>query len=100
MSDVNPVFVEVGRERQRQELKFPEQHLPDGTKRFYIALADNAKMMTDRNAANGTLTWSNVLTEEVMEAFAEHDEAKLRAELIQVAAVAIRWIEDIDRRAS
>jgi len=31
-------------------------------------------------------------------AIAERDPAKLRAELIQVAAVAVQWIQAIDRR--
>jgi hypothetical protein len=39
-----------------------------------------------------------VLDEEVWEAFAESDPAKLRAELVQVAAVAFRWIEALDAR--
>jgi hypothetical protein len=39
-----------------------------------------------------------VLNEEVAEAFAESDPAKLRAELLQVAAVCAAWIYDIDTR--
>lgn len=34
------------------------------------------------------------------EALAESDPARLRAELVQVAAVAVCWIEAIDRRAT
>jgi hypothetical protein len=34
----------------------------------------------------------------VEEAFAESDPTKLRAELIQVAAICAAWIHDIDQR--
>lgn len=46
----------------------------------------------------GKGTWRHILQEEVAEAFAELDPAPLREELIQVAAVAVAWIEAIDRR--
>jgi NTP pyrophosphatase (non-canonical NTP hydrolase) len=45
--------------------------------------------------------WLTILHEETGEAaraILEADEENLRAELIQVAAVAAAWIEDIDRR--
>ena len=51
---------------------------------------------TPFTAGNGT--WRHILTEEVWEAFAEKDSARLRAELVQVAAAAVNWIEAIDRR--
>lgn len=57
-----------------------------------------AQHATDYAAENGTLTWRHILEEEVCEALAESDPAKLRAELIQVAAVAVKWVEAIDRR--
>lgn len=37
--------------------------------------------------------------EEVLEAFAEADPDRLRAELVQVAAVATKWIQALDRRS-
>jgi len=47
----------------------------------------------------GRVTWRAILEEEVAEAYAETDPEKLRAELVQVAAVAVKWVEAIDRRA-
>ena len=47
--------------------------------------------------ADGSVTFKDVLMEEVAEVFAESDPEKLRAELIQVAAVAVQWVEKIDR---
>ncbi|HYF53037.1 MAG TPA: hypothetical protein VEA41_02135 [Salinarimonas sp.] len=44
------------------------------------------------------MTYSQILAEEVAEALAESDPMLLRAELVQVAAVAVQWVEAIDRR--
>jgi malonyl CoA-acyl carrier protein transacylase len=44
------------------------------------------------------VTWEHILTEEHYEAMAEEDPTRLREELIQVAAVAVAWVEAIDRR--
>jgi hypothetical protein len=62
-------------------------------------VAEHAKAMTDAAAEAGVVTWRDILHEEVCEAFAETDPEALRAELVQVAAVAVKWVEAIDRRA-
>lgn len=117
------ILVEVGLERKRQDAKFPDQRLPDGTGpkvRWSVARTDDHrpspptywftsaataedlarlfKAQTGERAISGGLTWLDVLLEEFAEALAEEDQDKLRTELIQLAAVAVRWIEDIDRR--
>ncbi len=102
------VLAEVGTERERQESVWGEQNHPDGTGPNLGAwgrygsmseLASEARRVCDRHAAAGTLTWFHILREEYAEAMAEDDPAKLRAELIQVAAVAVQWVAAIDRRA-
>lgn len=60
--------------------------------------ADGCRTRTEMGAKDGTVTWADVLAEEVTEAFAERDPGLLRAELIQVAAVAMRWVEAIEAR--
>ncbi|MEU4947683.1 hypothetical protein [Streptomyces lavendulae] len=98
---------EVDAERGRQLQKFGDQRHPDGTgpsttvwapplpaDRFAAA----ARTRCQRAAERGDLTWLHVLNEEVAEALAESDPAKLRAELVQVAAVCAAWVSDIDRR--
>lgn len=86
-------------ERERQDAKHPGTvDFPDGTGVIYSYMAYNARLMCDVAASQGTCTWKNVLEEEVCEAYAESDHAKLRAELVQVMAVAGRWIETIDSR--
>jgi hypothetical protein len=92
---------EIWEERRRAEEKFPGQHLPDGTGQEYDRLvADLARKTTKARAADGTVTWRDVLIEEVFEAFAESDPERLRTELVQIAQVAVRWAEDIDRGAA
>ena len=97
MTALSDVLLELMDERERQEAKFPDQHLPNGTDKVWSVIRDGARLRTDRRAELGTVTWLDVLTEEFYEAMAEEDPARLRAELIQVAAVAVRWIEDLDR---
>lgn len=96
------VLLDILHERRRQDTLFPNQSLPDGTSEdeSSLVLRDTCQQATDARSKDGTVTWRDVLREEVYEAFAEVDPAKLRAELVQVAAVAARWVEDIDRRAA
>lgn len=60
--------------------------------------ANAARKRTENDFSTGKGTWEHILTEEVFEAYAEDDTEKLRAELKQVAAVAVSWINAIDRR--
>jgi hypothetical protein len=95
------VLSEIAAERAAQDVKWGEQNHPDGTGGL-IAQEEAAieRAWTNDQAAAGVLTWADILQEEVSEAFAEDDPAKLRAELVQVAAVAVAWVAAIDRRAS
>ncbi|KZM78434.1 hypothetical protein A0J59_13720 [Cellulosimicrobium sp. I38E] len=103
---------DVAAERARQDVKWGVQNHPDGTgpgTHPLLALvgsiapgaawlAARATSLTDTAANAGTLTWRHILLEEVFEALAEDDPERLRAELVQVAAVAQQWAEAIDRR--
>lgn len=90
----------IHEERERQDIKFPDQRdLLDGTGGERArSVAATAKAQCDDATAAKRVTWKDVLREEYAEAVAEEDPAKLRAELIQVAAVCIKWIEAIDKR--
>ncbi len=90
----------VRAERRRQDSLYPEQHLPDGTgaPRFELDATIHT-LWCNEATAEGCVTWRHVLLEEVYEALAETDAVRLRAELVQVAAVAARWIEDLDSRS-
>ncbi len=91
----------VADERIRQVEKWGVQTRPDGTGGdIYKQAAEVSKAHTDAAAADGSLTWVDILMEEIFEALAEDDPVRLREELIQVAAVAVSWSEDIDRKAA
>ena len=92
------ICAEVLYERDRQDEKFGVQNHRDGTGTVGDqAWADIARQKNKANDKDGD-NWRDILMEEVYEAFAETDQKKLRAELVQVAAVAVAWVECIDRR--
>ncbi|MBK7823587.1 MAG: hypothetical protein IPJ61_21610 [Tessaracoccus sp.] len=100
------VLREVMDERVRQHDKWGEQNHKDGTGPLLVWAdrAAGAAVHAFRNRCEyrfrmGNGTWSDIALEEIAEALAEEDPALLRAELIQVAAVAVAWVEAIDRRA-
>jgi hypothetical protein len=107
------VLEEISHERGRQINKHGNQsHLPDGTGDdrhltrntglpTYGTLAHVATAATDaasEGAGNGTVTFADILVEEVFEALAESNADRLRAELIQTAAVCVQWVQAIDGR--
>lgn len=81
LNNLSRAYTSVGNERVRQDMKWGVQDHDD-------------------------FTWLAVLTEEVGESaqcalhdnFGGHHSGELRAEVVQVAAVAIAWIEALDRR--
>lgn len=95
-------FNDIAYERMRQDAKWGEQNHPDGTDggAFFAERRDYRRKVCQAYAAEGTVTWRHILDEEVHEAYAETDTAKLRQELVEVAAVAVAWIEAIDRRTA
>ena len=98
-TDRDVILHEIDRERERQDKKWGVQNHPDGTSFVGYAYARNQfRALCDYAHERGKQTWLNILQEEVYEAFAEEDPEKLEEELIQVAAVAVSWIEAIRRR--
>lgn len=94
------VLREVGKERRRQDERWGEQNHPDGTGRspFVADFRDRLRKACDAAAARGEVTWGDVAAEEFLEALSESDPRLLRAELLQLGAVCVAWIEAIDRR--
>lgn len=98
------IYADIYAERKHQLDKWGEQHrnLGMGGKTWQNR-ADRAKARCDaQELSSGSVnpddkaTWLAVLEEEFCEAMAESDYAAIRAELIQVAAVAVAIIEDIE----
>lgn len=99
------VLDEIAAERLAQDAQWGEQNHPDGTAgdavllgRSFAAYATVIRQACKDAAARGEVTWALIDLEENFEALAESDPARLRAELIQSAAVKVAWIEAIDRR--
>lgn len=106
------IIVEIAGEVARSTAKHGDQNdVPLGTGRNVPALAFAGDDQTAENLAqqakywtgdhsksqgDGTVTWRDILTEEVFEAYAEDDPIAVRAELVQVAAVAVKMIAAID----
>ena len=111
-------LMEVAQERSRQDARWGQQNHLDGTGPetvpLYAATAtgiaddDEAHYIRDvmcgrtdwrfKTLADRPGTWADILLEEVFEAMAEDSPVKLVQELTQVAAVAVAWVEAIERR--
>ena len=90
-------LVAVFVERARQERKWGPQHHPsfgpDGP--LPESLVARAKMLCQQQAAAGKVSWSVILNEEAYEAMGESDPRLLDKELVQTAAVAAAWSENL-----
>lgn len=105
------VLSEVAAERVRQVERYGHnENLEDGTGPdvawlFPLSSASATEVEAgfrsfyeDYEDAHGQPTWSLLVREELAEAFAETDPTLLQAELIQVAALCVSWVEKIRRR--
>ncbi|MFD0687443.1 nucleoside triphosphate pyrophosphohydrolase [Actinomadura fibrosa] len=92
------VLSDVADEREAQDRMWGVQEFPDGSGPEFTPRAEDAKRECGEAAADGRLTWRHILAEEFFEALAESDPARLRNELVQTAAVAVKWIQSLDRR--
>lgn len=109
------VLDEVRAERDAQNTKWGEQNLalglassagsnlltgsadPEAMRVRYETQANHWKAVNTQRAKDRRIGWDGILLEEALEALAESDPTKARAELVQVAAVAVAMIESIDR---
>jgi hypothetical protein len=101
MPQIDSVLKQVKAERIRQDDRFGWfRDYPDGTSRstsydWELTAAREALASAEKA---GKLTWRHILQEEFFEVSFENDPARLKVELIQVAAVATAWAEAIERR--
>lgn len=92
-------FQRVYAERGRQLEKWGVQRHPWTTETASTAhdsLAFTYRQECERKTKAGTVTWVDILLEEVFEAAAETDARRIREELVQVAAVTAAVIEQLD----
>lgn len=71
---------------------------PDGTGPRFQAVAETLRMREQDAAGKGTVTWQQILDAETAVAFEQTDPARLREQLLRVAATAVAWCEALDRR--
>jgi len=93
-----PIFQEIQNEREAQDAKFGIQNhcMHNFFDRNFCKMKE--KFFREINKKEDfRFSWLTVLLEEVYEAFAETKIEKQRAEMIQVAAVAVAIIEYLDR---
>ena len=95
---LGPIYEEIWLERRRQDTKWGEQDHENGTGKKFERTRDWARDRCNSLFTAGTGTWFDILLEEVYEAAAEEDSKQLKEELYQVAAVAVAWIESIERK--
>lgn len=95
-----PAITAVKAETWNQLALWGVQNHPDGTRcsRFGLDALKAAREVYEYKRAHGVVTWASVLEEEFWEVMTEEDPEDLRAELVQLAAVCVSWIEAIDRR--
>lgn len=92
-------------ECQRQQEKWGQQNWPSLLEvepdkichEYKIAKEATYKQVVETAYANGTLTWADILMEEIAEAISTTNPEDLKTELTQCAAVIVSWIESIDR---
>ncbi len=110
------ILEQIAAERTKQDIKWGEQNHPSFDEifageaerregllpmalRYRVPSPFDAKELCDTAAQNGSLTWMHILVEEVAELLEAPDRASLREELIQTAAVAVAWVECLDRQS-
>lgn len=99
MQRLSRVLAEVAGERARQDARWGVSNHPDGTGRFASkAAVEIARTSCKFAFSQGMGSWHHIMDEAVAKAFAQTAGGTLRARLIDVAAVAVAWVEDIDRR--
>lgn len=90
------VLDDVRRERQTQDDRHGwPKGIPEGLDGVTRRYGEEVELWARRQMAYGT-TWATILLEEVGEALREEDPYRRREELIQVAALAAAWVEELD----
>jgi hypothetical protein len=114
---LDAVLAEVRHERERQDAKwgphfeqYPSVAVGDDGRPFTphsygLPRADDARALCDRECARGNQSFVAIACEELAEALEaasqEHggdDEERTEGEVIQLAAVAVKWAQAIRRR--
>lgn len=72
------------------------QH-PNGTGGQFVELAAGFNQRRTTRTVTGSITWADIMLSETYAALAATDPRELKAELVQIAAAALAWVEDLDQ---
>jgi hypothetical protein len=92
------IFAAIDRERKRQDEKWGEQNHEMLRCERADVIKESLKHFRLLNDHTQTYDWYTIIQEEIAEAFLETDPEKQREELVQVAAVAVKIIEYLNRK--
>ncbi len=105
------VLADIIAERARQDAKWGEQNHPVlfnlASRQAYQQVAESWKRINDRRVGernrdgfppDKNAAWDGIIMEEVAEALADGDPARIREELVQAAATVVAAIECLDRK--
>lgn len=97
------VLDEIRAERDRQDEKWGEQNHADcpassNRAQELRSIGQYLESTARRQLSDGDVSWAAILAEEIGEALQARSIEELKAELIQVAAVAAAWVEALKRR--
>ncbi|MBP2323304.1 hypothetical protein JOF56_003689 [Kibdelosporangium banguiense] len=94
------VLGDVSEERSLQVYRDGVLSLPDNTGVAWLAAAGEAFRITTEREREGLLCWPDLVLKDVFATLAQDDPGALRSMLIQLAATATAWAEDLDRRTA
>jgi hypothetical protein len=103
---IESILYEILEERKNQHEKWGEQNLPmifgdqkniDRIVYRYKKLAQSQKYSNDIKPIS-EISWLEILYEEFCEIFSETNPQLFRAEIVQLVAVGVQMIENIDRK--
>ena len=96
---IDPRLIErMIEEHEHARAKHGPQMYPNGTgedSSMWVIL-DQVRTLVSLKTDLKTVTWFEVLFEEVLEVAAERDPEKMKKELLQVASVALAWATKLD----
>lgn len=95
------ILAQVAVQRRKQDKKWGEQNHPSVLYggHYRIPHESAAKIICQRRVEANCLTWADIAIEELAEAIDAPGEMSRREELVQLAAVVVAWIENIDRNS-
>ena len=96
-SSLKRVLDDVAAERERQDAKYGPEVLEHGTGgEAQVAIRDRLQRQTTTATKAGTVTRGQIIQTELAEALAETEYGPLREELVQVAASAVAFVQQLD----